>query len=237
VIRFAIALVAALACPALAATPEQEAALREIERFTAQQERSDPHYRTVEDEMLKGVDAMVKSTPPREWLPTIRRTYFALSERAHIEERARIRADEVAATGGVIAPAPGAIDAYVNRLNALEQQLAGGKLGPREHALHALEAARAVYPQDAHLIALREAKVSLATEYELGNITRPQYDERWARARSVWQQQADAREQTMARQFAIEPAAVRPDTTVGDRVRAQRGMTCRPNGLGAVICR
>ena len=214
--------------PAPAATPEQETALREMESFTAVQQRSDPHYRVVEAEILKRIDGMVETQPPAEWMPTIRRWYFSLSERAHAEERAKIREVERAAASGISAPAPAATDKYIDRLEALEKDLADGRLSPREHALHALEAARTIFPSDTHLIALRESKVALATDYELGNMTRGQYDERWVRARAAYQQSVGAREQAILHEMRAEQAALerRAGPSLGDRFREQRGIRC-----------
>jgi hypothetical protein len=208
--------------------PEQEAAVRQIEAFSNGQAKSDPHYPAVEAELLGRIDEMVKTQPPAAWAATVRRWYFSLSERAHSEERARIRSVERAAAGGIVAPSPAAPDKLVDRLQALEKDLLGGKLSPREHALHAFEAARAIFPSDTHLIALREIKVALATDYELGNITRGQYDERWARARAGYQQNADAREQRILDEMRAEQAATerRAGPSLGDRIRDQRGIRC-----------
>jgi len=222
--------------PAIAATPGQEAALKEIDAFTTAQARSDPHYAKVEAELMDRVDEMVKTQPPAEWAPTVKRWYFSLSERAHAEERARIRDAEGTAAGGIVAPSPAAAGKLIDRMEALERDLLAGKLGPRQHALHVLEAARAIFPEDRHLITLREVKVGLATDYELGNITRGQYDERWARARAAYQQNADARERAILEDMRAEQAAVgrRSGPSLGERIRQQRGITCTsvPGPLG-----
>lgn len=224
----AVAFLFSLAWPASAATPEQEAALREMESFTAAQRRSDPHYAIVEAEILKRIDGMVQTQQASEWMPTIRRWYFSLSERAHTEERTKIRNVERVAAGGISAPSPAAPDKYIARMEALEKDMLDGKLSPREHALHALEAARAIFPGDTHLIALREMKVAFATDYELGNISRTQYDERWARARATYQQNADARERAILQELRAEQEALdqRAGPSFGDRFRQQRGIRC-----------
>ncbi len=223
-------------------TPEQEAALREIDAFATAQRKSDPHYLAIEDELLKRVDEMIKSQPPAQWAPTLKRWYFSLSERAHAEERVKIRDVEQIAASGISAPSPAAPDRYIDRMEALEKDLLAGKLSPRLHALHALEAARAIFPADAHLIALRESKVALATDYELGNITRTQYDERWARARAAWQQNADAREHAVLQEMRAEQAETerRAGPSLGDRIRQQRGIRCTSTttfGTTTTTCR
>ena len=207
---------------------DAERALREIEAFTTMQARTDPHYTAVEEIMLVEIDAILKATPPREWAQVIRRRYVALSEAAHAKERARIRDVEREAAGGVVAPSSAAADRLVDRMDALEKDLHAGKIGPRRHALHALEAARAIFPADTHLITLRETKVSLATDYELGNLTRGQYDDRWARARAIYQQSADAREREILDEMRAEQAAIgrRAGPSLGDRIRQQQGIRC-----------
>lgn len=185
---------------------------------------------------------MAKTMPAADWAPTVKRWFFSLSERAHTEERANVRDAELIATAGVVAPSPAAADKYIDRLEALEKDLHAGKLGPRLHALHALEAARAIFPADAHLIALRETKVALATDYELGNITRTQYDERWARARATYQQNADARERGILEEMRAEQAAIerRAGPSLGDRIRQQRGIHCTSTtafGTTTTTCR
>lgn len=226
-----------LACGiAAAATPEQEAALREIEAFSLAQQRTDPLYPVVEGELLKRIDGMISSQPAASWAPSIKQAYFGLSEKAHAEERAKIRGAERAAIGGVVAPSPKAADAYIDRLEALEKDLVAGKLSPRVHALHALEAAQAIFPADAHLIALRETKVVLASQYELGSLSRPEYDERWARARSDYQQRADARQQALQAGLRAEQAAGPAGASAADIFRQLRGITCTTQGA-ATTCR
>jgi len=240
----AFLLVTTLAGAAAAQDPKAdgERAMREIEAFTNQQARTDPHYRSVEDELLKRVDEMFNTQPVSTWAATIRRWYFAASERAHSQERDRIRQIERAAAAGIAAPSPAAPNKYIDRMEALEKDLLAGKLSPREHALHALEAARAIFPADAHLIALREAKVALATDFELGNITRAQYDERWSRARNLYQQNAEARERAILQEMRAEQADLerRAGPSLGDRLRQQRGMRCTSTtafGTTTTTCR
>lgn len=217
-----------------AATPEQEAALKEIERFTAQQQRSDPHYAVVEDELLKEVDAMVKTQPPARWAPSVKRWYFTASERAHAKEQAAVRAEEAAAVAAGPSDRPAA---WMARVNALDGAMQAGKLAPREHALRMLEAAKIIYPDDALLVSLRQTKLSLATDYELGNITRAQYDERWTSARASYEQSAAAREAVILDAMRAEQAAIPTGPTLGDRFRRQRGVTCAPLPGGAFNCR
>lgn len=224
---------------AAAGTPEQDRALREIEAFTTAQQKSDPLYPAVEAELMKGIDDMLKSRPATEWAPTIKRWYFTESERAHAQERAAAREQESAA----IAAGPrDQLGAWMARMAALDGAMDAGKLTPREHAVRMLEAARIVYPGDSLLIGLRETKLALATDYELGNITRAQFDERWARARTAFDQSATAREQavlaTMRAEEAAMPMGAGP--SLGDRFRQQRGITCKttPGPFGSTInCR
>lgn len=220
--RFVLALLFTTA--AFAGTPEQDAALREIEAFTAAQQRTDPLYLTVETELLGRMNGLIKNQPPAQWAPTIKRWYFSESERAHAAERNQIRAAEAAAIGKSTSTT--ASDRYIDRLEALEKDLHVGKLSPREHALHALEAARYTFPDDAHLIALREAKVPLATDYELGRLTRVQYDERWAQARARYQQAGAARERDIRDEMRAEQAGRAVQPSLGDRIRQQRGIRC-----------
>lgn len=215
---------------AFAATPEQEAALKQIDAFATAQSKTDPLYRRIETQLLERVDEIIAKQPPAAWADTIRRAYFGIAEKAHSDERAEIRQIEQLATVGTGSPT----DRYIDRLEALERDLMAGKLSPREHALHALEAARAVYPSDAHLIALREAKVPLATDYELGRISRVEYDAGWERAKAAYQQRAGDRERAMVEDpRGSQGALQRPaGPSLGDRIRQQRGITCTPVGNG-----
>jgi len=241
IVRRLLAVVAMSIIPVIAfaqATPDQQAALREITAFTNYQAKTDPHYPEIEAELMKRLDKLLQTKPATEWAPTLKRWYFGLSEKANADEHARIRAEEISATMGDSAPA----QRYDDRMEALWKDLEAGKIGPREHALHALEAAMILFPQDTLLISLRETKVSLATDYELGNITRTQYDAAWAKARVSYVQNADSRQQALLGEMRAEQAAAarQAGPSLGDRFRQQRGITCTstPGPLGiSTVCR
>lgn len=192
--------------------------------------------------MLPQVDELIQRLPPADWAPTIKRMYFGLSEKASNNERAEIRAAELAAAGD---PARSPVDRYIDRLEALEKDLLAGKLSPREHALHALEAARAIYPQDGALIALREAKVPLATRYELGLLTRADYEAGWAQARARYEQAAAARDRAILDQVGREAEAQQAPSRsaargIADSLRRSPAINCSstPGPLGTTTtCR
>lgn len=201
--RALLFLLVALSTQAFAQTPETDLALREIDVFSRAQQRTDPHYRAVEDVLLKEIDAIIKSSAPADWMPSIRRRYFALSEAAHAKESDAIRAAELAAAVRLGSGAAG----WNARTAQLEDALKAGALGPRQHALHALEAARIYYPGDDFFISWRAAKVPIATEYELGLITRSVYEERWQKVTaSFMDRQAanDRHRQVLEAQAAAE---------------------------------
>jgi hypothetical protein len=197
---------------AIAQSPAEERALREVDEFTTLQARSDPHFKRAEAELLPRIDALVAANPAGEWLPVIRRQYLAISERLHREERERIARDEqraAAAAGGL-----------QQRFTQLTAELESGKIGPREHALRAVESAGIYFPNDQALIAWRRAKVPIATDYELGRITRTEYDERWARASASYEQAVGAREQGLRRACEDELRSIQ------DAARARQPTTC-----------
>lgn len=222
-----------------AATEAQEAALREIEAFSATHAKSDPHYLAVEDELLKKVDDIIKNQPVREWAPTIKRLYFGLSARAHAEERARIRQTEQTIAAAYPSSPDARVGAFESRLDMLEKELMTGKIGPRLQALHALEAAMALFPADELFIAWRQAKVPLASAYEIGAITLPEFEERWARASATYRQNAGAREQAIVQEISnIERENnARVWRGISDGIRRSRGITCTPGPLGSMTCR
>lgn len=168
-----------------------ERALKGIESFTAMQSRTDPHYSAVETALLKEVDALLAANPPGEWLPIIRRRYVALSESAHVREREAIEAEEMRIAGTL-----GTGDAgWAARSAQLEEQLKSGTLGPRLHALRMWQAAKVYHPGNNTFVMWRAAKVPIATDYELGNIARPEYEARWQNVTSSFldRQAADDR--------------------------------------------
>lgn len=226
-----------LSVPAVsAATPEQETALRDITAFTAKQAKADPLYGAVEPQLLLEVDDIIRKQPPAEWAPTIRRRYFALAEKAHMDERTKIRDAEVA----VIERGPKDPQAaWRARLTALDASVAAGELGPREHALHMLEAVKLIMPDDVRLIALRQEKVTLATEYELGALSRAQYDQRWSMAQERYYQGAKAAATAQAMDAAVmdQAAAAARAQAIADGFRRARGINCisRPSPLGTTI--
>lgn len=191
---------------AQAPNPAEERALREIDAWSMQQARSDPLHSKIEAEVLTKVDAIVAGSAPAEWLPAIKRQYLAASERLHREERERIRAIEVRARPlGPTNLAPEILSAQLQaRFGALTSMLEAGTLGPREHAIHAAEAAALYYPNDAALIRWREAKVPIAGAYELGRLTRDEYVERWQRATDAYNQTRSARSTELERLAAEE---------------------------------
>lgn len=219
-----------------AATPEQDAALKEIESFTALQTRTDPLYPRVETELLKEMEEILKRPAP-EWASTIKRRYFSLSEKAHGAERAEVRQQEAAALGALA----GSNDTkWLARMGTLEKVIQDGKLSPREHALHALEAAKLLFPDDGPLLGLRERKLSLATAYETGQITRAEYDERWSRARADAKQQIDRMDATRAQDAAIVNATAnaRAGATVSNWIRRSMTCTSSPSATGSTTtCR
>lgn len=191
--RRTLAILAFLPAIALAQTDKAaaEQSLKQIEAFTNLQARTDPHYLAVEDALLTEVDEIVTKSPPREWLPKIRERYTALSEAEHAKERDRVRADELAA-----ARAPGA--SWESRYAELEALAKAGKLGARQHALHALEAALALAPDAPDLIAWRQVKLPLATSYEMGAISRPEYEDRWAKTTAYFLDRQSANDRARA---------------------------------------
>jgi len=169
-----------------------ERAMKGIESFTTMQMRTDPHYGVVEGELLKELDALLNANPPREWLGLVRQRYVALSEAAHVKEQDAIRAEE-----SRIATSLGYGDAgWLARSSQLEEQLKTGKLGPRLHAMRMWQAAKVYHPSNDLLAQWRAAKVPIATDYELGNITRPQYEDRWQKVTATFldRQAADDRQ-------------------------------------------
>jgi hypothetical protein len=177
--RRALGLLAFLPCLALAQTDKAaaEQSLKQIEAFTNMQAKNRPALSGRRGRLLIAeVDGIVKvaacangcrrsgSATPLYRRPSTRRSATRCTPMSW-PMRAR---------------APGA--SWESRYAELEAQAKAGKLGARAHALHALEAAMALAPNDAELIAWRRAKVPLATAYEMGNlISRPEYEERWAK--------------------------------------------------------
>lgn len=196
------------ALPVLAfaqASPEATQALHDIEAFTVMQSKTDPHYLAVEEVLLTEVDGIIEKAPARQWLPQIRSRYTALSEAFHAKERDAVRDEEAR-----LARAPGA--SWNARYAQLEAQAKEGAISPRQHALHALEAARALAPEDAELISWRQAKVPLATAYELGTITRSEYEDRWAKTTTYFLDRQAANDRAVAQTratLAAEEARLR----------------------------
>lgn len=181
-------------------SPSAEVALREIDRWTMMQARSDPHFLEAEKAALQKVGEIVESTPPERWLPVIRRTYLAASEAAHRKERDAISVVENVA---FVRPRSTASSdeiwgLYEARLRELAQQLESGRIGPRQQALHAVEAARLYYPGDQSFLSYREARVSLATAYEMGLMSRHEFDERWRREGEAFAARERERDRFMA---------------------------------------
>ncbi len=180
-IAFLLAMTLAGAVAAQDPKADGERALREIEAFTNQQARADPHYPRVEAELLQRIDALLAASPPNDWMRAIRMNYFGISERLHREEREAISAVEHQAFER---PPSDALtwDYFERRLKAIGALLEAGTIGPRGQALHALEAAKLYFPEDAPFLAYRQARVPIATAFEMGRITREEFDARWARA-------------------------------------------------------
>lgn len=158
---------------------------------------------------------MLRTNPAREWLTVIRRRYVALSEAEHAKETAMIRASEARAAGALAAGDQG----WQARSAQLEHQLTVGTLGPRLHAIHMREAAQFYHPGNGLFLQWRSAKVPIATDYEMGTITRSEYEDRWQkitasfmdrqaaddRARHAIQAQAAAEEYRAALQHSQRP--------------------------------
>lgn len=200
-IRCLIACAVALsACAALAASPEEDAALRAIDEFATQQARIDPHFKQAEIATIGQIDQIIKGRPVAEWAPGVRRAYLAASGKLHEEERERVRTSEIRAMPDGLAGASGQArnDALQQRLEALTSALEAGKMGWREQALHAMEAARLYFPDDAALIQWRRAKVPIATAYEMGQISRDELESRWGAATAEYQRAAAVRAQSLA---------------------------------------
>lgn len=154
--------------------------------------------------MLDQIDGVVKGALPGEWLAAIRRLYFGASERLHREEREQIAAEELAAF--VRPPSEDMTWSYFERrLIETSKALESGRWGPRGQALHALEAAKLNFPNDQSFLAYRQARVPLATAYEMGRISREEYDERWARAGEAFAARQQVNDQARAR-LAVEAA-------------------------------
>jgi hypothetical protein len=210
----------ATAVGAQASKADTDRALREIDAFTTMQARTDPHYSAVEDILLAEVDGILKTTPPREWAASIRRRYVSLSEGVHAKERAAVQASEVE-----IARTLGTGDAgWSARLTQLDEGVKTGTLGPRLHALRALEAAKLYHQGNNLFIAWRAAKVPVATEYELGAISRSEYDERW---QSITSRFMD-RQASEDRQRALIEAQVATEELRMQQEQARRAATPRP---------
>jgi len=191
IVLIALALFAAGGAWAQDPKADNERALKGIEAFTNMQMKTDPHYGAVEDALLKELDAILAANPSREWLTIIRRRYTALSDAAHANEQDAIRADEIRA-----AAALGTGDAgWSARSAQLEGQLKAGTLGPRLHAIRMWQAAKVYHPGNHMFDMWRAAKVPIATDYELGNITRSEYETRWQNVTSAFldRQAADDR--------------------------------------------
>ncbi len=216
---------------AFAQGQDSQRALREIEQFTALQMRTDPHYGTVETVLLKELDPVLASKPATEWATWLRRRYVSLSEAEHAKERDAIRASETDAAQNLGSGEHG----WKARLGQLDDEVKAAKLGPRLHALHALEAARIYFPGDEFFIAWRAAKVPIATSYELGTISRSEYEERWSKTTAAFmdRQAADdrARRQLEA-QAAAEELRMQVQTLQPPAVH--RPMRCTTSTVGGV---
>jgi hypothetical protein len=230
--------------------PDAERALRDIDTFTSMQARTDPHYAAVEEIMLTEVDAILRARPPREWAQAIRGRYVALSEAAHASEAEKIRQDELQSASGFAGPEAEREAAWRARTSELENLLKGGRLGPREHALRAVEIAKLYLPEDRGLLAWRRAKVPIATAYEMGAISRAEYEERWQRTTAYFldRQAANDRQRTMVEvQIAAEELRIqqrqlerRAGPSFGDRIRQQQGIRCTSTtafGTTTTTCR
>ena len=170
------------------AKADADRALRGIDSFTSLQAKSDPHFAVVEDALLKEIDDLLKTTAPNQWLATIRQRYFALSEAEHQKERDTIRAGEAAA----LARLGGGDRGWAARSAELEAELKAGKLGPRLHAMRLREAALLYHPGNDLFAAWRAAKVPIATEFELGLISRSEYEDRWNKVTASFMQRQAA---------------------------------------------
>lgn len=225
-----------------AAPMTEDLALRQIDAFTAMQASTDPHFTKAEAEVREKVGAIVDKAPPAEWLGWVRRQYFAASERLHREEREQVAAEEREALVRLPPNTPGDVvwTHFERRMAQISKVMETGRWGPRAQALHTLEAARLYMPEDQSFLLYRQARVPLATAYEMGRISRTEYDERWARAGQEFLARQQASDQARAR-FAIEAARgeaeilrayeaqlQRPTTTCTSRVTLGRlETTCR----------
>jgi hypothetical protein len=238
-------------------------ALHGIATFSNAQEKKDPHYRTVEKGLLKELDDILASNPPDDWVRVIRVRYVALSEAAHASERDAITADE-RRVFGLLGPGD---HGWAVRSAQLEDRLKSGELGPREHALRMAEAAKLYHATNDLVIAWRAAKVPIATDYEMGLITRSQYEERWNRTTAMFldRQAADDRAQLQAQPAVGYHIPAAREATIPfdvdafraarerdrarqsehqaeirralDAYRASQGTTCRQGPTGSWNCR
>ena len=249
VIALLLALILPVVATAQGSKADAERALREIEAFTTTQARTDPHYGQVEAELLLRIDVILAASPPVEWMRTIRMNYFGISERLHREEREAVSVIERQAFER---PPSDAVtwDYFERRLKTIGAMLEAGRIGPRGQALHALEAAKLYFPDDAPFLAYRQARVPIATAFEMGRITREEFDARWARAgeelTAVRRDQDRARAELEVR-IATEELRMqqrqleqRSGPSLGDRLRQQRGIRCTSTtvfGTTTTTCR
>lgn len=204
-------------------------ALRELETFTTLQARTDPHFDKAETELLPSITTIVRTNPPEEWLPIVRRLYFGISERLHRVERELVAAEERDAWVRLPHNTPGDVvwKYYEQRLTEISKVMETGRWGPRAQALHALEAAKLYYPDDQPFLAYRQARVPLATAYEMGRISRTEYDERWAKAGAELMANRRAADQARAdMELAVTIEGERARRAYEDRVIRSSPTTC-----------
>lgn len=194
-------LLIAFALPAAAQDRKVEAdrALRGIEAFTSMQARTDPHYRAVEDLLLLEVDDIIKAMPAADWLAAIRRRYVALSDAEHAKERDAIRQSEVDAARHLQYGDAG----WKARTAQLDDLTKSGELGPRIYAIRTAEAAKLYFPDGHDFLAWRQAKIPIATDYEMGNITRSDYEERWNKTTAYFMDRQATNDREQARMRAM----------------------------------
>lgn len=228
---------------------DAEDALKGIEVFTRRQSATDPLYTKVENRLLTELDDILKNNPPSAWLSILRTRYAAISESEHAKERDALRESERRATTG---RGTGQA-AWDSRLAELEADAREGRIAPREFALRAVEAARIFFPGDDFFLSWRLAKVPIATQYEMGAITRDEYESRWQRITADFMDRQAARDRTDAKnatarartEALLELQQEQLDAErqssiwqgIGDSLRRSRGITCRPGPLGSMNCR
>lgn len=125
-------------------------------------------------------------------------------------------------------------DAEAARLDA---QVAAGKMSETTHAKAMAQLARDLFPNDAGLIQLREFKAGLAARFDSGEITKDQYESRWAARRDAYYGQRDAgraavQAHTSSQQGINGAAALGVAAESFNRSRAVPTTSCRTAVVG-----